>query len=395
MIDSLPALRQDTCDNPFMCNAGEDADPTKADEFDFAAHRQAAVDSYRRVRGNYVDFAVTVQRLVSRALEAAKIKVHSIDQRAKTEESFGDKAARPSDEDSGSPKYTDPLTQIQDMAGCRVITFFVKDVEAVREVIDREFVVHEMKNRSSRLRGVGKPGYESYHFIVGMNTARLALPEYARYRGMIIEIQVRTILQHAWAEIEHDVQYKSVDALPSEIGQRFMALAGLIEIGDREFQAIADAHEEVRKAATVSLEAGRLEEVELTAEALKAYLDRRMGPDGRMASWSYDWSTGMLRRLGFTNLSELDECIRGYNDDHISRILWGSRQGQLSRLEPMLMAGMGPDQFVSRHPFSRSDGSEGWFEQKVRREGEKLRNAGIRIGNYTPSGQQTEPLDLN
>jgi ppGpp synthetase/RelA/SpoT-type nucleotidyltranferase len=367
-----------------MSDLGDDADPTATDDFDFTAHRQSAIEDYRRLRGNYVDFAETVRGLLSRALEASHIKVHSIDQRAKTEESFGDKAARASDEDSSAPKYRSPLTEVQDMAGCRVITFFVKDVELVRAVIDREFVVHEMKNRSSRLRGVGKPGYESYHFIVGMNQSRLALPEYARYKAMIAEIQVRTILQHAWAEIEHDVQYKSVDALPSEIGQRFMSLAGLIEIGDREFQAIADAHEEVRKATTVSLEAGRPEEVELTAESLKSYLDRKMGPDGRMASWSYDWSTRMLRRLGFRNLGQLDECIKGYDDDQVSRVLWGSRQGQLTRLEGVLLAGMGAEQYLSRHPFTSSTGTESWFPAKVTREATRLASAGITIGHYVP-----------
>ena len=57
---------------------------------------------------------------------------------------------------------------------------------------------------------------------------------------MICEVQVRTTLQHAWAEIEHDIQYKSENEIPKEIRRKFRALAGLVEIADREFQSIQD-----------------------------------------------------------------------------------------------------------------------------------------------------------
>src|SRR5690606_16052253 len=135
----------------------------------------------------------------------------------------GEKAIRPGDDEGLTPKYSNPLDDILDLAGCRVITFFLNDVQTVRKIITDEFEVVEMANRSSHLRGGGRPGYESYHFIVRLTEARLTFAEYSRFRGMVAEIQVRTILQHAWAEIEHDIQYKSVDALPAEIGQRFQA----------------------------------------------------------------------------------------------------------------------------------------------------------------------------
>jgi len=54
---------------------------------------------------------------------------------------------------------------------------------------------------------------------------------------------VRTVLQHAWAEMEHDIQYKSPNAIPTLIKRRFIALAGLLEIADREFQTLQDENE--------------------------------------------------------------------------------------------------------------------------------------------------------
>lgn len=363
----------------FMLDEPVDAEDAP---FDLDLHQRTAVEQYRQVRGIYVDLAATVQALLLSALVPRGIKAHSVEGRSKSEESFGAKAGRASDADSNKPKYTVPLDQIHDLAGCRVITFFVDDVRRVREVIDAEFVVLEMANRSSSVREAGRPGYASYHFIVEMTEARLSLAEYARYRGRRIEIQVRTILQHAWAEIEHDIQYKSVDALPSEIAQRFTALAGMIEIADREFQAIATAHELVRRAAATSFAQGRLEDVELTPETLKAYLDSKLGPDGRMRDWSYEWTTRVVKWLGFFNLSQLDRAIEQYDDDQISRIVHGGRQGQLNRLEDVLLAAVGPERWLSRHPWAES--SAEWYPAAVNRWAKKIADAGIPIGTFIP-----------
>lgn len=356
--------------------------PDQQSPFDFKSHRDTAVEAYRSKRGGYEDLARAVRTILEVAISRAGIKVQSIDERAKTEDSFGAKVSRPKDAEGLAPKYEHPLREIQDLAGCRVITFFLDDVQTIRGLIHGEFEVLEMANRSSHLRGAGRPGYESFHFIVRMSAARLALPEYSHYGDMVAEIQVRTILQHAWAEIEHDIQYKSVDALPAEIGQRFQALAGLIEIGDREFQAIADAHESVRTAAAISLEAGRLAEVELTAESLKAYLDRNLGPDGRIRDWAYEWTASYLRNMGFVNLQQLHDCVDGYNDDQVSRVVWGSRQGQLTRFELLLLAGMGADKFRAMHPYARME--DAWFREGVEERARALADAGISIGNYSP-----------
>ena len=107
-----------------------------------------------------------------------------------------------------------------------------------------------------------------------------------------------------------------------------MTLAGLLEIADREFQAIQEDSFRLRQTARESVAAGRLGLVEITPDALKAYLDKKFGPDGRMADFSYQWEARLLRRLGFTDLRQLDDAISPYDDDHVSRIFHGSRQGR-------------------------------------------------------------------
>lgn len=208
------------------------------------------------------------------------------------------------------------------------------------------------------------------------------MPEYARFDGLIGEVQVRTILQHAWAEIEHDIQYKAVATLPLEIRRRFMTLAGLLEIADREFQALEDEDVRLRDEARQSVAAGRLTDVEITPDALQSYLDRKLGPDGRMSEFSYRWDALLLRRLGFTDLQQLDRILSSYDDDEISRTLYGTRQGQLTRMEDVLLAALG-EAFVRRHPWANAPDNE-WYGRILRARLERLERAGITIGAFDP-----------
>jgi len=73
-----------------------------------------------------------------------------------------------------------------------------------------------------------------------MSSERVNLPEYDRFEGLCCEIQVRSLLQHAWAEIEHDRGYKFTGKLPEEIERRFHLVAGTLELMDHEFRALSE-----------------------------------------------------------------------------------------------------------------------------------------------------------
>jgi ppGpp synthetase/RelA/SpoT-type nucleotidyltranferase len=212
-------------------------------EFDFAAHGRSAAAEYAKIRPLYEQFAIAAKRILDDALINGNIKYNSIDLRAKDVDSFGKKAAKPSELDPKKPKYPNPMKDITDMAGIRVITFLPRTVNEVCECIEREFTVLEKIDKSLELIDEGKFGYQSIHFLLKMNTSRSGLTEYQSYKGLKLEVQVRTILQHAWAEMEHDIQYKSPNAIPTLIKRRFIALAGLLEIADREFQTLQDENE--------------------------------------------------------------------------------------------------------------------------------------------------------
>lgn len=259
-----------------------------------------------------------------------------------------------------------------------MVTFFLQTIDEVDKLIHNEFQVLERSNKTDTLVREERLGYQSVHYIISLKPNRASLPEYARYGPLKAELQLRTVLQHAWAEIEHDIQYKSLEAIPSPIRRRFMALAGLLEIADREFQAVQLDDEDLRQKARASVAAGRLEDVEITGDALKAYLDKKLGSDGRMAQWSYEYTARLLRRFGFRDFKQIDQAMSTYDADLISRTIHGGRMGQLTRFEDVILAALG-DVFIEGQSNSST-----WWRDFLSKKLAKLRAANFRTGVYMP-----------
>jgi ppGpp synthetase/RelA/SpoT-type nucleotidyltranferase len=347
--------------------------------FDYEVHRRNAVEAYRTLRHVYEQAVHRTRDILDQALKASGILVLSIQGRTKELDSLGNKAIKPSEIEPNKPKYPDPLKDITDLAGVRVITFSPKSPSQIEEVIEKEFAIYEKTDKGKELSEEGKFGYQSIHYVVGMKAERATLPEYRQTANLTVEIQLRTILQHAWAEMEHDIQYKSATVIPTSIRRRFIALAGLLEIADREFQAVQEEDERIRSEARQSLEAGKLSGIEITPDALRSYLDHRFGPDRRSSDFSYEITAKNLRRMGFSNFQQIDECIRGFDDDRVSRSVYLSRQGQITRFEAVLHAGMG-ENYRRLHPWlipQFNAGTPDWFL-------DRLQKAGLKAGSYTP-----------
>lgn len=101
---------------------------------------------------------------------------------------------------------------IKDLAGCRMIFYTNSDVTRFvnSRIIEQNFEVLEVKlHHPQRETEDAVDLYISNHYLVALRPERIALPEYARFAGMRCEIQIQTILNHAWAEMAHDTIYKA------------------------------------------------------------------------------------------------------------------------------------------------------------------------------------------
>ncbi|WP_432929178.1 GTP pyrophosphokinase [Microbispora sp. CA-135349] len=174
---------------------------------------------------------IVVSLLQALAL-ARNISVHSITYRIKEEVSARKKLS------NGREKYAG-VDDLTDLLGVRIITYFPNEVDAIAKIIEDEFRIDRENSVDKRkLLDPDRFGYLSLHYIAMLNEDRCKLIEYQPFADLKFEVQIRSILQHAWAEIEHDLGYKSQHGTPAEVRRRFSRLAGLLELADAEFQAI-------------------------------------------------------------------------------------------------------------------------------------------------------------
>ncbi|MFL6282676.1 MAG: GTP pyrophosphokinase family protein [Pyrinomonadaceae bacterium] len=117
------------------------------------------------------------------------------------------------------------LSDITDICGIRIITYYDEEVDAVARIIENEFEIDPENSVDKRKKAPDTFGYLSSHYIVRLRPVRLQLPEYGRFSQCQAEIQIRSIIQHAWAEIEHDLGYKSQNAVPPPVRRQFFRLA--------------------------------------------------------------------------------------------------------------------------------------------------------------------------
>ena len=197
--------------------------------------RAIILGEYEARSGVYGAFGTCLEGLLTHILRLAGIKPHSISCRLKTPKSLEDKLSRPG-------KTYSQLADITDITGVRVITYFAAEVDQVAALLEREFEIDREHCVDKRIyEDPDRFGYKSLHYVLSLKSDRAALPEYSAFENFKAEIQLRTVIQHAWAEIEHDLGYKSLAAVPKDAKRKFFRLAALLEMADEEFTSVKDA----------------------------------------------------------------------------------------------------------------------------------------------------------
>ncbi len=283
--------------------------------------------------------------LVQGLLDEAGINYLSVSGRTKSVHSFAEKAARTK---AGTPLYTDPLTQITDLLGVRVITYVRDDVDAVADVLAEQVIVHDDRDWGLQTANEGRFGYASRHLMIGLDPAREHHPDFAHLRGQTAQVQVRTVLQHAWAEFEHDIRYKGT--VPAEhVGEfdrRFTLAAGLLELADRE---LSEIRERLRGAPPELTEATGDDDPRLDPRELAAYLAGQYSEAGWSRTDHYSWIAGLLLELGVTSLVELGAVLREADEVVIAaRMDYRHPPGAVRRLDDALLW-VFRDRYVSLH----------------------------------------------
>ncbi|MDR3606099.1 MAG: GTP pyrophosphokinase family protein [Oligoflexia bacterium] len=172
-----------------------------------------------------------LEEKLQRLVDGEGIVIHSLNGRVKTPASLEKKLARPD-------RNYQHLLDVTDLLAFRVITYSEDLISSVARLIESTFDVDYAKSVNKlHHEDLQKFGYRSLHYVCSLpKDIREKVPQLERH--VRFEVQIRTILQHAWAEIEHDLGYKATEQLPSEFRRRFSQIASLLEVADREFDSI-------------------------------------------------------------------------------------------------------------------------------------------------------------
>ncbi|OKH81712.1 GTP pyrophosphokinase [Mycobacterium sp. SWH-M3] len=288
---------------------------------------KTAVDEYRERRPALVSATEHYLKHVTALLDDAGINYLSITARTKSVESFAAKVERTVD---GRRLYTDPLVEITDQVGLRVITYLREDVAAVANVLGDEMRLLDDRDMGLETAREGRWGYASRHLLVGVEGEQQPA-----------SIQVRTVLQHAWAEFEHDVRYKgSIPAAHgAELDRRFTLAAGLLELADREFTAIQDRLRATMHNEPSDEETAWSTDARIATPVLATYLGNRYADAGWSRTEHYRWISGLLLELGITSLDALTAVLDSVDEDAINRAMdYRYPAGAVRRLDDTLLA---------------------------------------------------------
>lgn len=204
----------------------------KRKEMDYYAMKEHILRQFDETNLLYVSFGDKCKRILTELIEDKRIPIHHISSRIKSRTSLSSKI-----DSRKEDKYSN-LSDITDICGLRIITYLESDVNHVSELIENEFEIDRTNSIDKRKLKSDQFGYRSLHYVVSLNAQRNNLSENKKFQDFKIEIQIRSILQHAWAEIEHDLGYKGAIAIPENLKRSFNRLAALLETADIEFDRL-------------------------------------------------------------------------------------------------------------------------------------------------------------
>lgn len=290
------------------------------------------MEEYEQKHELYDDFRKKVERLVRELLEEKGLGVHFIESRPKDAAKLRDKVRR------AEGKYS-KLGDVTDIAGVRIITYLEQDVYPIAEVIQEEFDIDwENSVDKGDLLEPDQFGYRSLHYVAKLSADRSKLTEYSRFSECKVEVQIRSILQHAWAEIEHDLGYKSKHAVPKEMQRRFHLAAAQLESVDRQLNQIRDSLEEYEKAvpelitdapASVSIDQASLDAFIESSPRVQE-LDTRIASAAEGEIVRYEGYGALLidrlHYVGLETIADIDSALKEFGDIvvHMGQLSIGS-----------------------------------------------------------------------
>jgi putative GTP pyrophosphokinase len=185
----------------------------------------------------YEQLCSEVAYILKMRFTAGRIEFSAVSSRAKTLRSFAEKITR--------KQYQNPFNEVTDFAGVRVVYLYRSDRSNIEHLIESEFEVIEKIDKVDE-QGPDRFGYGALHYLTRLGR-KSSGARYDDLKDLICEIQVRTVLQDAWAIIDHHLSYKQDSDVPNILKRKLNCLSGLFETADDQFDRLRTEAEEYRQ----------------------------------------------------------------------------------------------------------------------------------------------------
>ena len=290
---------------------------------------------FSEIIGKYEALAPVVEeRMRSVLCDQNHPMMYQITHRIKTVESIRGKLER-------KPEKYSAVSDLRDILGFRVVCFFQEDIDQIAGKIAGGFRVD--RKRSTDKRSLIDPtsfGYLSLHYII-------ALPDDEEYpeelRNLWFEVQIRTILQHVWAEIEHDLGYKSEFGVPRMVRRNFSRAASLLETADGVFSYIRQMLAQYKQEVVSGIENDQAAELyldDITITEFTARSQKYLSLLGEIAAITGAGITeanpeGQLPLLNFLGIHTLGDLVKMIDREHDTAIRLAREKLENTELEEM------------------------------------------------------------
>lgn len=282
------------------------SDNSRYDSLDL--HCQMIIDEYRELIPEAEQIKEKALSMLRSAIRENNLMMAAVEGRIKTEGSLIGKL-----ELKGHKYHT--ISDITDIIGVRIITFYTDDVDKIAAIAENVFEVDwENSVDKRKMHEIDRFGYNSLHYIC-------RLPGHEQR----FELQMRTILQHMWATMHHDTGYKSDVEIPSEYIRGMNRLAGMMELADDEFSRIRTSINDYRRKIQALVEDGDFDKIPLDGDTFRNYLtlnpfdklNKRIAAinQAEIHNTSLMPYLEVLHKFGFKTLGDIERLIKNCGEN--------------------------------------------------------------------------------
>lgn len=232
-------------------------------------HCEMILDEYRERQQEFEQIKNVVIDTLRQRLENNHIVVAGLEGRVKTEKSLTGKL------ELKGYKYR-ILDDITDIIGVRIITFFSDEVDVISALVERIFEIDwENSVDKRKMLEIDRFGYMSLHYICRIPASLCTDPNIPQLNTTRFELQIRSALQHVWANMQHDTGYKSDVEVPVEHQRSLNRLAGILELADEQFSRIRKEINDYRRNVQSLVANGNFNEVPLNGDTFRSYCEHK------------------------------------------------------------------------------------------------------------------------